>query len=282
MLLLDGKSLSQKRLAILKEKIEKQKTKTSQCPGLTVIRVGEDPASKIYVKKKVETCKKIGIYSKEIHLPTDTSEKKLISEVERLNEDKKVHGVLVQLPLPEQIDVNRVLYKVSPSKDVDGFHPVNLGKLVVEEEDGFVACTPLGIMNLLKDYKIPIDGKNAVVIGRSRVVGRPMSILLDQANATVTVVHLHTKDPKEHTRQADILVVATGVKHLVNASHLKDGAVVVDVGIHRNENGKLCGDVDFEDVKEKVSAITPVPGGVGPLTICSLLENTYKSFLQSS
>jgi methylenetetrahydrofolate dehydrogenase (NADP+)/methenyltetrahydrofolate cyclohydrolase len=277
MILLDGNATSKKRLAELKDKIASENSK----PGLAVVRVGEDPASKIYVGKKVKTCKDLGFHSVESHQPENISQKDLLKIIQDLNHDPKIHGILVQLPLPKHISESAVIEAIEPSKDVDGFHPINLGRLLAQQ-DGFVPCTPLGIMNLLKEYKIEIKGKRAVVIGRSRIVGRPISLLLDQAGATVTVVHSQTKNADEIISAADILVVAVGKPHFIKSSQVKASAVVIDVGINRLPNGKIVGDVDFESIKEKVYAITPVPGGVGPMTICSLLENTWKSLKHSS
>jgi len=275
MLLLDGRKVSKDRLEKLKSKIADEKS--SRTPCLSVIRVGNDSASKIYVGKKIKTCLEIGMNSKEIHLSDKVSEAEVLSEIENLNKDPDVHGILVQLPLPKQISIEKIISAVDPRKDVDGFHPINLGKLAVGEEC-FAACTPMGILNLLKTYDIPIQGKSAVIMGRSRIVGRPMSLLLDRQGATVTVVHSATPEPAEVSSRADILVVAIGKMHLVGVEYIKEGAVVIDVGMHQKEDGKLAGDVDFEAVKNKVQAITPVPGGIGPMTICSLLENTWKAF----
>jgi methylenetetrahydrofolate dehydrogenase (NADP+)/methenyltetrahydrofolate cyclohydrolase len=280
MQLLEGRSLSKERLASLKSQI-------SDCglpgrPGLAVILVGNDPASKIYVSKKMKTCEELGIMSQESLFKEDVTQEELLKKIDELNQDKNIHGILVQLPLPKHLNTREIIERVDPRKDVDGFHPYNLGKLAAGENT-YVACTPYGIMKLFEHYKIPLKGKRAVVMGRSRVVGRPMSLLLDLGGATVTVVHLGTKEPERICQEADILVVATGSKHLVGAQHIKEGAVVIDVGIHRLDSGKLTGDVDFEAVKNKVSAITPVPGGVGPMTICGLMENTFQAFqVQSS
>jgi len=277
MILLDGQAVSKKRLQLLKGKIDK--LRDEKRPGLAVVRVGEDPASKVYVGKKIKACQEVGIYSVERHLDSKISQSAVIEIVDQLNADSSVHGILVQLPIPSQLSASQILDRVDPRKDVDGFHPMNLGRLVAGEKGGFVACTPLGIMNLLAEYKIEIAGKLAVVVGRSRIVGRPMSLLLDQAGATVTVVHSKTRDPDSLLERAEILIVAVGKPHLISKQKLKKGVVVVDVGMNRLESGKLVGDVDFERVKEVASAITPVPGGVGPMTICSLLENTWKSFV---
>lgn len=280
MILLDGNSVSKQRLEKLKEDVDR--LSPSNRPGLAVIRVGEDPASKIYVGKKMKKCQEMGFTSREIHFSDSVGEQDLLQKIEKLNHDRDIHGILVQLPLPRSLSTDKVLDQISPQKDVDGFHPENLGRLALNRNDGFVACTPLGIMNLLKHYRIPLAGKRAVVIGRSRTVGRPMSLLLDQAGATVTAIHLQTENPEAICREADLVVAAAGRRHLVGASHLREGAVVVDVGIHRDGDGRITGDVDFEAVKSKVKAITPVPGGVGPMTICALLENTFRSFRQLS
>lgn len=277
--LLDGRLASTIRLERLKAQITRAIQKYGRAPCLSVIRVGDDTASKIYVSKKLATCKVMGIDSQEIHLSESVSSHQVASEIQKLNDDSSVDGILLQLPLPKQLDANSLIEKMLPEKEVDGFHPFNLGRFIAGRST-FVGCTALGIIHLLDHYKIEIAGKRAVVMGRSLIVGRPTSLLLDQRGATVTVVHLATQNPTEITREADILIVATGVKHLVGSDHVKAGAIVVDVGIHRQENGKLCGDVDFEAVKSKVRAITPVPGGVGPMTICSLLENTFTSYQQ--
>lgn len=279
MLLLDGRLVSKHQLNSLKPRIERFKTTENKVPGLAVIRVGEDEASKIYVGHKIKKCAELGIISKEIHLPEKTSQEQVLDQIDELNNKAEIHGILIQLPLPKHLNQTAIIDRISPEKDVDGFHPMNLGKLLSKQKS-FVACTPRGIMTLLHHYKIEVAGKRAVVVGRSITVGRPMSLLLDQADATVTVVHLGTKDPCSVTREADILIVATGCRHLVGEKDVKNGAVVIDVGIHRKEDAKICGDVNFEEVKNKVSAITPVPGGVGPMTICSLMENTFDAFLQ--
>ncbi len=277
MILLDGKSLSKKRLALLKQKISEEMSLSGLKPGLVVIRVGDDPASQVYVSHKVKACEDVGIHSTEVHLPATTTEADLLKRIQEFNKDKSVHGILVQLPLPSQIQKNRILDAVDPSKDVDGFHVYNLGRLV-SQEDGFVPCTPLGIMKLLEEYKISIEGKRAAVVGRSRIVGRPMSLLLDHAGATVTVIHPHTQNPRDILKTCDIVVAAVGRPGLIQPEDIKPGATVIDVGICRLPSGKLAGDVNFEDVSRIAGAITPVPGGVGPMTICSLLENTWKAF----
>lgn len=274
---LDGRLVSKARLEELKRKLGLLSQSLPRPPSLHVIRVGHDPASEVYVKKKVKTCIEIGMKSEEHHLASEISGKELADLICRLNDDEHVDGILLQLPLPSHLDANHFLQLVNPDKDVDGFHPMNLGRLVAQEE-GFVPCTPLGIMKILEYYEIPLEGCRAVVVGRSRIVGRPCSLLLDHAGATVTVVHKSSPQPELICSQADLLVVAAGVKHLIGADSVKEGAVVIDVGIHRETSGKLTGDVDFEKVKDKVSAITPVPGGVGPMTISSLLENTFLAY----
>jgi methylenetetrahydrofolate dehydrogenase (NADP+)/methenyltetrahydrofolate cyclohydrolase len=273
MILLDGKKLADERLHTLAIQI---KALNSRAPSLVVIRVGQDPASEVYVKKKIKSCQQVGIHSREIHLEQTASEKEILQIVKNLNDDDAVDGILVQLPLPPSVRIQAVIEAVDPRKDVDGFHPFNLGRLV-SMESCITACTPLGIMNLLKAYQISVRGKRAVVIGRSRTVGRPMSLLLDQNGATVTVVHKETRTPNEINSQADILIVAAGVKGLVGPTDVKEGAVVIDVGIHRDAQGRLSGDVRFDEVRTRCSHLTPVPGGVGPMTVCSLLENTFQA-----
>jgi len=277
MILLDGTKTSKSRLETLKTKVSMEFTKTSRRPGLAVVRVGDDPASKVYVGKKIKACREAGFHSLERYLLETTTTDELLKVIHELNADSDIHGILVQLPLPKQISELKILEAVLPEKDVDGFHPTNLGRLVAHEQ-GFVACTPKGIMILLEAYKVPITGKRAVVVGRSRIVGRPMSLLLDHAGATVTVVHSKTPDISIHTREADILVVAIGKPKFISGNQVKAGAVVLDVGINRLNDGSLCGDIDFESVSKVASAITPVPGGVGPMTIASLLENTWDAF----
>ena len=281
MILLDGKKVSEKRLSQLKEKVGLYIAQHNRRPGLAVIRVGDNPASKIYVAKKIQACANVGILSFENELPSSTSEAEILRQLDQLNQRSDIHGILIQLPLPSHVSEELVLSAIQPSKDVDGFHPINLGRLMAGEKTT-VPCTPLGIMNLLREYKIDIKGKRAVVIGRSRIVGRPVSVLLDQAGATVTTIHSQTQNPAEISRQADIVVAAAGKPKLVQKSWIKDGAVVVDVGINRLSDGRIVGDVDFEAISSSCSYITPVPGGVGPMTICSLLENTWDSFIRLS
>ena len=243
---------------------------------LAVVQVGEDPASSVYVRNKKRACEYIGIESRSYELKEETTQEELICLVDTLNQDPQVDGILVQLPLPGQIDEDAVIRAISPKKDVDGFHPMNVGKMFVGEE-GFVPCTPAGVIELLKRSGISIEGKECVVVGRSNNVGKPMGILLLQENGTVTVTHSRTQNLKDVTCRADILVVAAGKAKMITADHVKDGAVVIDVGMHRNEDNKLCGDVDFDQVVDKVSAITPVPGGVGPMTVAMLMRNCVEA-----
>ncbi len=275
--ILDGKSLSQKIREEIKKKVESFTSKGFRPPSLAVVLVGDDPASKVYVNNKRKACEKVGIKSLFYHLPENTEEERLLGLIYELNTNEEVDGILVQLPLPEHIDQTKVILSINPEKDVDGFHPENMGKLVGQIEDGFIPCTPLGIDILLKHYGIEVQGKDVVIVGAGFIVGRPLSLLMLWRNATVTVCHIYTKDLKKHTLQADILISATGVPHLIKEDMVKESAVVVDVGISK-VNGKIVGDVDFEKVKEKASAITPVPGGVGPMTVTALLLNTLKAY----
>lgn len=275
--IIDGKAIS---LAV-KDEI-KAKTEELAAKGITVtlavILVGEDPASQVYVKNKKKACEYCGIRSLSYELPADTTEEKLLELIEELNTRDDVNGILVQLPLPAGINEDRVLDTISPLKDVDGFHPVNVGKLSIGKK-GYVSCTPAGVIQLLKRSGIEILGKECVVVGRSNIVGKPMAMLLLRENGTVTVAHSRTADLREVTKRADILVVAIGKPKFIDATYVKDGAVVIDVGIHRNEDGKLCGDVDYDSVEPVASAITPVPGGVGPMTIAMLMYNCLSSVL---
>lgn len=241
-----------------------------------MVIVGEDPASKVYVKNKEKACEELGMHSVKYALPEETTEAKLLSLVNKLNADDKIHGILVQLPLPRHLDDKVIINNILPEKDVDAFHPANVGKIMIGDFD-FVPCTPAGIMELIKESGVEVEGKECVVIGRSNIVGKPMSMLLLHKNGTVTICHSRTKDLKEVTRRADILVAAVGIAHFVTADMVKPGAVVIDVGMNRMENGKLTGDVDFEAVEPIAGAITPVPGGVGPMTISMLMRNTLTS-----
>ena len=274
--LIDGKATSASLREEIKNKVEARKAEGKRIPGLAVIIVGEDPASQVYVRNKNKACEEVGFLSRVYRLPQETSEDELVSLIKELNADGAIDGILVQLPLPKHLDDKAVIAHIDPAKDVDAFHTFNVGKIMLGEK-GFAPCTPAGIMELLKAYDISPAGKECVVIGRSNIVGKPMAMLLLHANGTVTVAHSRTKDLKEVTRRADILVVAIGKAKFVTADMVKDGAVVIDVGMNRDENGKLCGDVDFDTVAEKTSFITPVPGGVGPMTITMLLKNTLFS-----
>ena len=245
-------------------------------PGLAVIIVGDDPASRVYVNNKKKACEAVGFISREYALPATTTQEELLSLVEELNNDKEINGILCQLPLPKGLDEKAVIEAISPLKDVDAFHAINVGKIMIGDYD-FLPCTPAGVMEMLHSYKIPVEGKKCVVIGRSNIVGKPMAMLLLHENGTVTITHSRTKNLAEVTREADILVAAIGKPKFVTADMVKEGAVVIDVGMDRDENGKLCGDVDFENVKDKCAAITPVPGGVGPMTIAVLMKNTLKA-----
>ena len=273
--LLSGKIFAAQLKEEAKTKVEKLQAKYGVTPGLAVIIVGENPASKVYVANKEKGCHETGIYSEVIRMPEETDKETLLAEIHRLNNDEKIHGILVQLPLPKQIQAQEaeILEAISPLKDVDGFHPINVGNLSIGK-DALVPCTPHGCIRMLEMAGIPIAGKHAVIIGRSNIVGKPMAQLLLSRNATVTICHSRTENLAEITRQADILVAAVGRPYFVTADMVKKGAVVIDVGINRLENKKLVGDVDFENVAPIASAITPVPGGVGLLTIAMLMQNT--------
>ena len=273
MKLIDVKVIAAEIRAELKARTQAFEEKYGKKIGLAVVLIGNDPASQVYVRNKVKACEEAGIRSFRHDLPEETTQKQAEELVSALAEDENVHGILIQLPLPRGLDEKRLLSLIPPSKDVDGFLAENIGRLALKEA-GTVACTPLGVMEMLSRSNIPVAGKRAVVVGRSNIVGRPMALLLLNADATVTVCHSKTKDLLEECRRADILVAAIGKPKFITADMVKEGAVVIDVGMDRDENGKLCGDVDFENVKEKASAITPVPGGVGPMTIAMLLKNT--------
>ncbi len=273
--IIDGKLISAQIKDECRERVAALKEQGIEV-ALAVIQVGNDPASSVYVGNKKKACAYIGINSLSYELPEETTQEELLSLIEELNGRRDVNGILVQLPLPAHIEESRVLQAIDPKKDVDGFHPQNVGALCIGNP-GFVSCTPAGIIQLLKRSGIEIAGKECVVIGRSNIVGKPMALLLLQENGTVTVTHSRTRDLKEVTRRADILVVAVGKPKMITADYVKDGAVVIDVGIHRNEQNKLCGDVDYENVAAKCSAITPVPGGVGPMTIAMLMHNCVES-----
>ncbi len=273
--IIDGKALAQKIRLGLKDEATKLKENGIN-PKLAVIMVGDDKASKIYVRNKSKACEEIGIEYEEFLLDADTTMEKLLALIDELNERKDIHGILLQSPIPKHLDINKAFNRISYKKDVDGFNPVNVGKLVIGQ-DCFVSCTPFGVIKMLEEYNVDIEGKNAVVIGRSNIVGKPVSQCLLAKNATVTICHSRTKNIEEITSKADILVAALGKPKFVTENMVKDGAVVIDVGINRNEEGKIVGDVDFENVSKKASYITPVPGGVGPMTIAMLMTNLIKA-----
>lgn len=273
--IIDGKTISGQIKDELKEKAAK-KREAGVNITLAVIQVGDDPASSVYVRNKKKGCEYIGIGSEAYELPRETTQEELLKLIDELNQKEEINGILVQLPLPSHIDEDTVIKAIDPKKDVDGFHPQSVGALCIGQP-GFVSCTPAGIMQLLKRSGITIEGKECVVLGRSNIVGKPMAILLLRENATVTIAHSRTQNLKEVTKRADILIVAIGKPRMITADYIKEGAVVIDVGINRDENGKLCGDVDFESAATVCSAITPVPGGVGPMTIAMLLNNCMES-----
>jgi methylenetetrahydrofolate dehydrogenase (NADP+)/methenyltetrahydrofolate cyclohydrolase len=273
--LIDGKNISKQIRKTIKDEIGKYKEKYNLIPGLSVILVGEDPASQVYVRNKERACREVGINSTVIRMKEETSEEELLATIHELNQDDSIHGILVQLPLPEHINEESIINAISPSKDVDGFHPIHAGMLM-NGQAGLEPCTPKGIIRLIEETGESIAGKNAVVIGRSNIVGKPVALMLLQRNATVTIAHSKTQNLKEVARNADILVVAIGKAKFIDSSYIKEGAIVIDVGTTRVE-GSLYGDVDFDDAKKKAGYITPVPGGVGPMTITMLLENTLEA-----
>ena len=271
--IIDGKRISGEIRAEIAEKTRELKSARGYAPGLAVIIVGENPASQVYVRNKKRACEEVGFYSESYELPESTSQEELEALIDRLNDDKKIHGILVQLPLPKPLDETRVLLKIKPQKDVDAFHPYNVGQIMIGSYN-FLPCTPAGVMQLIKRSGMEVEGKRCVVLGRSNIVGKPMAMLLLHANGTVTICHSHTKDLARICSEADILVVGIGKPKFLTSDMVKEGAVVIDVGINRLPDGKLCGDVDFEAVAPKASFITPVPGGVGPMTITMLMQNT--------
>ena len=280
MIKIDGKAFSQTVLEKIREEHSQLKEKYGKPAGLAVVIVGNNPASQVYVKNKIRACENVGFYSENIELDENISEKELLQEIDKLNKNDRINGILVQLPLPAHINELKIIDSISPEKDVDGFHVSNIGKMVIRDETGFLSCTPYGIMQLLEEYKIEIAGKDALIIGRSNIVGKPMALMLIQKGATVQVCNSSTKDLRKKLNEADIIIVAAGVPKLLKKEDVKEGAVVIDVGINRVD-GKICGDVDYEEVAEKTSYITPVPGGVGPMTIASLIKNTFKSYKNS-
>ena len=273
--ILNGKELSVKIKEDLRKETEALKEKGIN-PGLAVIIVGDDPASRVYVNNKKKACEECGFYSEEYALPKETTEEELLKLIDTLNNKKEINGILVQLPLPKGIDSEKVLLSIRPEKDVDAFHPVNVGKIMIGNFD-FLPCTPAGVMELIRLTNIDVCGKECVVVGRSNIVGKPQAMLLLHENGTVTICHSRTKNLKEVCRRADILVAAVGKAKFITADMVKEGAIVIDVGMNRDENGKLCGDVAYDEVSEVASAITPVPGGVGPMTIAMLMKNTLKA-----
>jgi len=284
--LIDGRAIAKKVRAEAADRAKKLAERGIK-PGLAVVLVGEDPASVVYTSAKSKAAEEAGMYSLNLRLPADISQADLLARVDALNSDPKIHGILVQMPLPKQIDPDAVIRRIDPGKDVDGFHPINVGKMLIGERDGFIPCTPAGIQVMLKESGVKTPGKNCVVIGRSNIVGKPMAALMlqdnENANCTVTVCHRHTADLKAHTRSADILIVAAGRARIVTGEMVKPGAVVIDVGTNRindpstKSGTRLTGDVDFESVREVASKITPVPGGVGPMTIAMLMSNTVRA-----
>jgi methylenetetrahydrofolate dehydrogenase (NADP+)/methenyltetrahydrofolate cyclohydrolase len=275
--LIDGKKISNEIKEEIKQEIEVIKKVDGKVPGLAVVLVGENPASKVYVGSKEKTCNALGMHSEKYVLPETTSEKELLELIETLNNKDEINGILVQLPLPKHIDEKKVIHAITPEKDVDGFHPENVGKLLIGD-DTFKSCTPYGVVELLKRTGVELSGKDIVIVGRSNIVGKPLAALLINESATVTVCHSRTKDLKEVIKRAEIVVVAVGRERFLKEDMVKEGAIVIDVGINRDSDGKLCGDVDFENVSKKTSYITPVPGGVGPMTIAMLMKNTLKAY----
>ncbi|HEX6922644.1 MAG TPA: bifunctional methylenetetrahydrofolate dehydrogenase/methenyltetrahydrofolate cyclohydrolase FolD [Bacillales bacterium] len=277
--IISGKDLAASKREQLKQQCVQLTEEQGIVPGLAVVLVGENPASQTYVRGKQRDCEKVGIHSVLKELPETVTEEELLAEIDRLNNEKEIDGILVQLPLPDHISEHKVIDRISPEKDVDGFHPISVGKMMIGE-DAFLPCTPFGILEMVKSKNIEIDGKHVVVVGRSNIVGKPVGQLFLKEHATVTYCHSHTENLQEVVKQADILIAAVGRAKMIGADFVKEGAVVIDVGMNRDENGKLCGDVAFDEVKEIASYITPVPGGVGPMTRTMLLVNTIKSAKQ--
>jgi methylenetetrahydrofolate dehydrogenase (NADP+) / methenyltetrahydrofolate cyclohydrolase len=273
--IIDGRAIAKKVEAEVKADVERLVSEKGITPGLSAILVGEDPASKMYVRLKHKACERVGIFAEDQHLPEDITQGELLEVISSLNARKDIHGILLQLPLPKHLNEQEAMNAIDPAKDADGFHPFNMGQLLIGIE-GLVPCTPKGIIRALEEYGVEIQGKHAVIVGHSNVVGKPMAAMLVNRNATVSICHVFTKDVTKFTRDADILVVATGVKHLIKEDMVKEGAVIFDVGI-TEENGKVYGDVDFENVIKKASRVTPVPGGVGPVTIATLMQHVLMS-----
>ena len=277
MKLIDGKKISNEIKEEIRQEIEDIKKLDGKVPGLAVVLVGDNPASKVYVGSKERTCNSLGMHSEKYVLAEDASEEELLELIDKLNAKEDINGILVQLPLPKHIDEKKVIHAIAPEKDVDGFHPENVGKLLIGD-DTFKSCTPYGIVELLKRTGVEIMGKDIAIVGRSNIVGKPLAAMLINESATVTVCHSRTKDLKEVIKRAEIVIVAVGIEKFLKEDMVKEGAVVIDVGINRDSEGKLCGDVDFEKVSAKTSYITPVPGGVGPMTIAMLMKNTLKAY----
>ena len=279
MTIIDGKALSDKILKEIENEHSELQAKVGRKAGLAVIIVGENPASQIYVRNKIRACERVGFHSETIRLDENITEENLLLEIEKLNNDNNIDGILVQLPIPKHINELKVINAISAEKDVDGFHTTNIGKMMIGDETGFLPCTPAGVIQMFEEYNIDLEGKDVLVIGQSNIVGKPMTLLLINKRATVQVCNSKTKNLPEKLQKADVVVAAAGSPKLVKGSDVKEGVVVIDIGINR-VNGKICGDVDFEEVSQKASYITPVPGGVGPMTIAMLIKNTFKSYKQ--
>ena len=279
MTIIDGKALSDKILKEIENEHSELQAKVGRKAGLAVIIVGENPASQIYVRNKIRTCERVGFHSETIRLDEHITEENLLLEIEKLNNDNNIDGILVQLPIPKHINELKVINAISAEKDVDGFHTTNIGKMMIGDETGFLSCTPAGVIQMFEEYNIDLEGKDVLVIGQSNIVGKPMTLLLINKRATVQVCNSKTKNLPEKLQKADVVVAAAGSPKLVKGSDVKEGVVVIDIGINRVD-GKICGDVDFEEVSQKASYITPVPGGVGPMTIAMLIKNTFKSYKQ--
>ena len=279
MTIIDGKALSEKVLKEIEKEHSELEKKVGRKAGLAVIIVGENPASQIYVRNKIRACEKVGFHSETIRLDENITEENLLLEIEKLNNNNNIDGILVQLPIPKHIDGLKIINAISAEKDVDGFHTTNIGKMMIGDETGFLPCTPAGVVHMFEEYNINLEGKDVLVIGQSNIVGKPMTLLLIKKRATVQVCNSKTKNLSEKLQKADVVVAAAGSPKLIKATDVKEGVVIIDVGINRVD-GKLCGDVDFEEVSKKASFITPVPGGVGPMTIAMLIKNTFKSYKQ--
>ena len=281
MTIIDGKALSEKVLKEIEKEHSELEKKVGRKAGLAVIIVGENPASQIYVRNKIRACEKVGFHSETIRLDENITEENLLLEIEKLNNNSNIDGILVQLPIPKHIDGLKIINAISAEKDVDGFHTTNIGKMMIGDETGFLPCTPAGVVHMFEEYNINLEGKDVLVIGQSNIVGKPMTLLLIKKRATVQVCNSKTKNLSEKLQKADVVVAAAGSPKLIKATDVKEDVVVIDVGINRVD-GKLCGDVDFEEVSKKASFITPVPGGVGPMTIAMLIKNTFKSYKQKN